>query len=209
MALVISKKVNGHTRIGIWEISEPQQELICKLGITELPESIKSTNGKKQIQRLSVLCIANSFFQDGIESFDYTETGKPFIKKFPGYISISHTNAYAAFIASEKYPVGIDIELISPRIERIFPKFMSESEINSVSMDNRLEQLYVYWCAKEAMYKYYGLKELEFIKNLPIEPFTYTESGIITGHIITESFVKTLQLNYEKTADHMLVYTVE
>ncbi len=86
---------------------------------------------------------------------------------------------------------------------------MSDHELENIKPENHIEQLFVYWCAKEALYKYYGKKELIFKEQLLIDPFPYFGKGEIRGHIITESFVKTLQLNYEKFNDHMLVYVIE
>ena len=203
MSLLLNKKLNNHTQIGIWRISESLEDLISS------SSGIPTINPAKELQRASVRSIAKIIFQNTDTEIKYDVHGKPHFKNSQVQISISHTTRYSALIGSSKYPMGIDIELISPRIENIFSKFMSDDEIASLSSEDRLEQLYVYWCAKEALYKYYGEKGLIFKEQLLIDPFKYNENGDITGHIITESFVKTLPLHYEKFSDHMLVYVAE
>jgi 4'-phosphopantetheinyl transferase EntD len=45
---------------------------------------------------------------------------------------------------------------------------MSKQEIESCDL-NSLKDLYYFWCAKEAMYKWYTKKNLDFIEDLQVD----------------------------------------
>jgi 4'-phosphopantetheinyl transferase len=49
----------------------------------------------------------------------------------------------------------------------------------------------IYWCAKEAMVKIHGKKDLTFAENLLIEPFTKEKQGELTGRIIVNTTSET------------------
>ena len=89
---------------------------------------------------------------------------------------------------------------------------MSDAELKSLQKKNQDEQLTVFWCAKESLYKLYGKKELAFKKNLIIEPFQYAEKGNIKGWIKNSSVNKSFALQYEKlnsgNDNYMLVYVI-
>jgi 4'-phosphopantetheinyl transferase EntD len=70
-------------------------------------------------------------------------------------------------VALASTPVGIDMEELNPRIKRLYPSFMSQQEIESCDVNN-LKDLYYFWCAKEAMYKWFTHKNLDFIADLHV-----------------------------------------
>ena len=91
-------------------------------------------------------------------------------------------------------------------------KFINEEERKFLNINNIEEHLTVLWCAKESLYKLYGTKQLDFKKNLLIEPFDFSGNGKITGRIKTESMNKLYTLHYEKinsdNNNYILVYVI-
>jgi len=73
----------------------------------------------------------------------------------------------------------------------------------------QIEQLYVYWGAKETLYKIYGKRALHFKEDLLIEPFEYKGKGVINGCISIGEMKETYLLQYEKICDYMLVYVLK
>ncbi len=67
------------------------------------------------------------------------------------------------------------------------------------------EKLITIWAAKEAMYKVYGEKELEFRKHLFVEEFN---SGNIVGGITIGTFKKTFMLAAETIDNYKMVYVL-
>lgn len=134
------------------------------------------------------------------------EHGKPFLKDFGGFISLSHSNDWIAIQVADR-PVGVDIQVITPKIERIIGKFMREDERECLDQAHFLEHLHVFWGAKEALYKAYGKRELDFRGHIFIDPFSYDLSnGHCTGTIRKGDFFENYHLKYEKIGDYILVY---
>ena len=83
-------------------------------------------------------------------------------------------------------------------------KFLNPSDLKTVIT---LEDLCIYWGAKEALYKYYGKKEVLFIEHLFIENFD-KNSSTFKGIINMPEFKKEINMNFEILEDHTLVYTM-
>lgn len=86
------------------------------------------------------------------------------------YISISHSKHFVAALISSK-PCGCDVQVLSPKIERIAPKFLAQAEKQMLVDKNPAERLHVLnviWSAKESLYKAYGRKALEFREHLGV-----------------------------------------
>jgi 4'-phosphopantetheinyl transferase len=95
--------------------------------------------------------------------------GKPYLIGHEAHISVTHTKEYVGVVFNETKAVGIDMELMSEKMQRIEQKFMSDQE--SVAARGSLPQLCVYWCAKEALYKMYGKRSLSFKAQIRVKKF--------------------------------------
>ncbi|MEP7268105.1 MAG: 4'-phosphopantetheinyl transferase superfamily protein [Saprospiraceae bacterium] len=84
------------------------------------------------------------------------------------YISISHTKGLAASMVSHE-ACGIDIEMDLPRITKIASKFNLPHDLEMLQGTDYQQNLYTVWCAKEAMYKAYGLGGIDFKNHLRVE----------------------------------------
>ncbi|HEY4797900.1 MAG TPA: 4'-phosphopantetheinyl transferase superfamily protein [Bacteroidia bacterium] len=198
MPLYINSKAGKHGKLGIWHITETLGELLAMKPFSpnDLANlaSFSRENRKKEwlVSRILVDQLTN---KDNIEIF-YDEHNKPFLKGSKKNISISHSHGLLAVLLDDD-ETGIDIELLKPGILRIKEKFMSEKELQSLKREHLEEQLTLYWCVKESLYKYYGKKQLTFKKNLPVEPFTYTLKGKVRASIVHPTMKKKFNLHYE------------
>jgi len=134
--------------------------------------------------------------------------GKPFLPGTTLHLSISHTARYAAAFLG-KVPVGVDIQYMVEKIERIAPKFLNVEEKKQIGQ-HRLAHLHVCWCAKEALYKAYGQGGLDFRQHILLAPFDYAEeggtlSGVVQKNGITQKFA----IFYNKIADCMLAWAIQ
>lgn len=203
---IVYRKKSGEDIIAIWDIKEEEKALQPKIIDDYFKNEISKTENKTvRLQRLAAKTLLEHLF-DTPPALSKNSFGKPEIINIQEEISISHTENRAAVMIS-KFAAGLDIEKIKPKIEKIIPKFMSKAEQDCLSQTHRMEQAYVFWCAKEALYKKYSEKSLSFKEQLPIEPFDYKgTSGIIKGRIIANDRSDNYQLAYEKIDDFMLVY---
>ncbi|GAB3643996.1 4'-phosphopantetheinyl transferase family protein [Spirosoma arcticum] len=106
--------------------------------------------------------------------------GKPHLVGLPGSISLSHTGGWAAAVLHRSKPVGIDIEPVRDQFQRVVPRVLSTDEIAHANGDSA--RLAVYWCAKEALYKLYGKRNLTFREHLHVEPFA-DDADTLVGHV--------------------------
>lgn len=177
-----------------------------KLAILHLPDYalITSLTAKRDIEKSATVFLLGKLFSDADIDLKYTTEGKPYLTNHSSHISISHSHDKLAIIANRQETTGIDIELIRDKVLKIKHKFLSDAEL--LEADNNIEKLITYWASKEALYKYYSLKEVDFIGKLIVYPFTFSGQGSLTGEINTDGFRKKLQLHYEKIEEYMLVY---
>jgi len=109
--------------------------------------------------------------------------GKPYLDNSPENISISHSGNLVAACISD-FKTGIDIQIVSDKINRIKYKFLSEEELKICADD--FISLNRYWTAKEALYKAYGKKGLNFIENIMINPFVKHKSHLVSKGTVSK-----------------------
>jgi len=212
MPLLLKRDVAEQTQLGIWKIEESSEwfrsQLMLDAKENALIDSIR--HPQKRLHWLSSRLLLRMLLNNPnvFIHLESDERGKPVVHNFPVTISISHSFELSALLLSEKFAAGVDIEKIDPKIERIRNKFLRSTELDSVSQNHRLEQLYVFWCAKEAMYKWYGKRELDFREHLFVNSFSYSQFGTIIGTINKNSFRKELMVTYEKLDKYMMAYTL-
>ena len=124
----------------------------------------------------------------------YDDKGKPFLKKMPFQIGITHSRIYAGIILHPTLSVGIDIEPLRVKIDRVKHKFLSEREFAALPVGD-IRAYMTYWCAKEAMYKWYGKRGLEFKEHLIIDKTTpeglpLEEEGSLLAVVQKDNFFK-------------------
>jgi 4'-phosphopantetheinyl transferase len=187
--------------IGIWKIEE---------GLSFFETLFKGhpdiKNDAKRLQWFASRHMANEMLGQP-DTIVNSETGKPQFKTSPANISLSHTVGFAAVIISKRCAVGIDIEALHPKVERIAYKFLQDDEIAAIQADEKIAKLMLYWSAKESLFKLYGWGAIEFKNQLLIEAFTLNQSGTLKANIITPHLpLKNLSVHYEFFEGHVLTY---
>lgn len=208
MPLFLHQKLDIEGELGIWTVTESEDWFRERLtlGTTEQTQ-LDTIKGRKRLDWLAVRYLVHQMSgrkKRGI--FLKDEFGKPHLENSSYQISISHSGSMAAAIAAP-ISVGIDIQNLVGKIERIAHKYMRDEEMLSLRDLTRLQHLHVYWGAKEALYKAYGRKKLDFRQHILIDPFSFDEKGgIFTGIVQKEAFNATYELRYQLVEDYILVY---
>ncbi len=211
MPLFLQEQLKPEGELGLWRIEEPEAWFLRRLDLApEESEQFSRIKGRRRVEWLAVRQLVHTM--SGRESrgaFLKDEHGKPHLEGSPFEISISHSWNMAAAIAAP-YSVGIDIQVLVPRIERLAHRYMRPEEIASLQGGNRIEQLHIYWGAKEALYKAYGRRALDFSTHIHVHPFIYRpEGGLFTGEVQKEEFHRFYELHYQMEGNYMLVYGLE
>lgn len=209
MPLLVKRNVQDGVEMGIWEIAESVDELLAQLTLTPGEEIIFSQlkgDLRKQHWLSYHLIIKKIINSPELLDINYSPFGRPIILNHVSRISVSHSGLYAAAMVSSKKPVGIDIEKIHPRIEKVIHKFLNNQELEDLKRDYTIEHMHVCWSAKEAMYKFYHRRQLDFRENMIIDPFVFQPQGEITARIHLPNFQRRLLLHYEFFNGYVLVY---
>lgn len=208
MPIVYNKNINEDSVLAIWKIEETEEELFNGLQLKQHELDLISSfnNGKRLLHWLSTRLLLRTMLntEDYIDC-QFDEHGKPYLANIDYQISLSHSYDYAAVIISKNCAVGVDIELIKHKIKTIKHKFLSDLELAQKQIGDNIDGLYVCWCAKEAIYKWYGKKGLEFRQHIHIKPFKLRNEGSLSAIVELPSGFKELTVNYFKTKDDYMV----
>jgi 4'-phosphopantetheinyl transferase len=213
MPLIINENITDDFILGVWEIDENEEDLYRTVKLTRAEDDHFQTikNHQKRKQWLAYhATIAHLIGTDKAEIV-YDAYGKPHLKNKSHYISVSHSGNYSTVILSKTFPVGIDIENIRDRIERVKDMFLSKEEVSRIGTEDRIEKLIICWSAKEAIFKIYGNPALLCMQDISIEPFDYLCSGK-GSTIATVKITKKTErytIFYRKIVDYMMVYAYD
>lgn len=212
MALYLIKDLDDdyHSKLGVWQITESEKELRDKTSIPsdELEEIsyIKSESLRKQ--KLAVRALLNEMFEDKVY-LSHHDNGKPYIENCATNISITHTDRYVAVILNDTEEVGIDCESLDRDFSAVEKKALSEDEIDDLDDDRRNEQLAIYWCAKEAVYKKISQYNVDFAEQIEVEDFNLHGEGELDATFIhKDGYEEEMELEYMTFDRHVLVWVV-
>ena len=207
MALVMKKYVQDDCLLGIWEITEDFFMLYERLDLSE--EEIETLNSFKSHNRklewLSVRVLLAEMIGPDIKIF-YNGNRKPFLTDLSFHISISHSNKLTSIILSRNHRVGLDLEFISNKIANLACKFLTPAEEEAVEKTCWKYHVYIYWCAKETLYKICDKQNINFREDILIDPFMPDRAGILTGKVHTRAIREDFVLNYFKYQNYTIVW---
>ena len=211
MPLLHTRQLDSHTLLGVWSLEEDAEELLRHLPAHCSPEAaLAQAHPRRQKEWLASRTLVYQLlrhFTDQPLSLHRDATGKPVFAEAGLHLSITHSPRLAAVILSDKFEVGIDIELVSPKALRVADKFLTEQERALTSDDE--QQTCLYWSAKETLYKMYSKKQLTLKENLFVEPAPEAEGNLLLGRIITDKFSKLYHIHHELLLGHVLTYSID
>ena len=210
MGLYLKKELENEAVIGVWQITETEEELkeLSSTPSDEMEEIsfIRSESLRKQ--RLAVRALLNTLFDEKVY-LSHHDNGKPYLENNPVNISITHTEKYVAVILHEEENVGIDIESLDRDFSAVEKKALSEDEIEDLEDDKRNEQLAIYWCAKEAVFKLLSRYNVDFAEQIEIERFRPRGEGELEATFTSKKDdEEEFDLEYITFDRHVLVWVV-
>lgn len=209
MPLLETRQLNEHTLLGIWALTETVEDLQTALPTHVKPdEKLQQSHVRRQKEWLASRILVYSLlkqFTTELLPLHCNVHGKPVFEKDKYYVSITHSPELVAVLLSEKYEVGIDVELVSPKALRVAHKFLTDDERNQTG--DHLETTCLYWSAKETLYKLYSRKQLIFKENLLLQ--LSERNNILLGYVKTENFNKLYQVEFERLRNHILTYCID
>lgn len=205
---IITQHQDQNSTYAIWHIEEPEDWFLEQLQLTESEQAqLDVIKGWRRMEWLAVRKLVAALLpQKERAVLVKDEHGKPHLHNSPLQVSISHSHELAAAIVGKPL-LGIDIQKIVEKIGRLAPRFLSPEEMAFIHpQEYRIEHLHVCWCAKEALYKAYGKREIEFSDHLRLEAFIYQpEGGVFIGQVVKDAYTADFKITYQRIEDCMLV----
>lgn len=220
MPLFYQHNINASTKLGIWQITEPESYFLDKV---PLQRSI--THPHKRLQHLAGRLLLRWLFPDfPYQLIQIADTRKPYLANEAYHFSISHCGDYAAAIVSTRHRVGIDIEMPTDKVMRIRHKFLNERELDGPSGNYELQPMSIrilhpvpqeaetrfltlLWSAKEAVFKWFGNGEVDFREHIHLNDFDWQNEGHLDCQFSKMENLN-LEIHYRMFDDLCLTYTV-
>lgn len=174
--------------IAVWHITESADTLYALLATSKYDAQLAEKHHEaRRAEWIAVRLLVKELFGPDAE-VAYYPTGRPYLKDSAIHISISHTKGYAAVAYSTDGPIGIDIETISNRVERIAHRFTSTDEaayIDTHGQQDRPMYHLINWSAKETLYKLLDdTRMADFKAAFHIAPYTLASKGMLDATLL-------------------------
>ena len=195
--LLFDKEKDG-VRYAVWHVTETYEELATLMTdghkiLAQAKSQFKSESRIKEWVAVRVL-LHSMLGSNG--HIAYLSNGAPHLVGTHDEISISHTKGYVCIALSNKKKVGIDIERLSNKVERVKSHFIGEDEPCECS----LVKMHLIWSAKEAIYKLLQINGLNFKKDIRVKDFTESSHGTFTTYHKEQAY----ETNYIVSPDYVM-----
>ncbi len=204
MPFFYQQNINESEHLAIWSITEPLS--FFEEGMTL---DVNIQNEERKIQHLAVRLLFSLMMPEAnMKDVVMADNGKPYLKGVPFHFSFSHCKGYAACAVSDHFPIGIDIEIIHPRIAKVAHKFLNDAEkrmLTNLNEEDALKQLAFFWAAKEAMYKKHEQLGIDFARDFNILALSNLDRGMVSAQINHKGMVHSVQLDYHYGQDYICV----
>ena len=210
MALYFKKELDNGAEIAVWQITETEDELkaLSSVPSDEMEEISLFGSESQRKQKLAVRALINELFDEKMY-LDHHDNGKPYLENCATNISITHTEKYVVVIIHDEDDLGIDIESLDRDFSAVEQRALSEDEIEDLDDDSRNEQLAIYWCAKEAIFKRMSQLRVDFAEQIEVEKFRPKGKGELEATFIHKNgHEEEFDLGYVIFDRHVLVWVV-
>jgi len=207
MPLVFQQNINEHASLALWHITE---EISFFDAVINNAKSINHPERKKQ--HLAGRFLLKLLQPDlDTESIVYTTVGKPYVNDGSFFISISHSECWVAAMVSTKHEVSIDVEVITEKAYRLRERFITAEEQAQLMkvLDNETLIATLAWSAKETMFKYCGLAEVDFIRHLKLKNIVQQDEQLYLSTIIKKNVMVEKNVNVILGETYVITYLSE
>lgn len=207
MPLIDFTKIDNHTKIITWEVSESNEELLDFLQLKSYRiQKYINLSDKRKREYLGLRACMKTLYLD--EDVLYQKDGRPYIET-NHHISISHSHGLVSVGVSD-FKIGIDIEKNRPdKIKNIKYKFVREDEDFFKSFPNESDYLHIIWGIKEGLYKLHDGNLWSFTHHYKVEPFDIQSNTAINSWVTNEIVSEKYYSYYRRIQNYFLIYVLD
>ncbi len=203
-------RYDDHARSVVWDCVESSAQALSALPaawrerLPEHPDRLRETLGARR----ALLALGEELAAHPLGRDAY---GKPFLEGRPDlHFSLSHSHRRAAALVSDRR-CGVDLQLRVAKILRLRSKFERDDERAFIaSQPDEIGALHILFGAKEALFKLWGARRIDWHEHLVVQPFALDANvGEARGEIRRDGAVIEAQLHYRWMGDFCLVVALQ
>jgi 4'-phosphopantetheinyl transferase len=171
---------------GVWQITESDSYFLDALAwpATDLA-AFDAYKGHRKTEGIAARFMLHQLTRsETLWVIEKDGHSKPwFVDQPEWHCSLSHSHGMAAAILSKR-ACGIDLQRFTEKMDALAPKFVAVDEqamIENLPVSLKSDAYHQIWTAKEAMYKVYGRKALDFKANMQVMGLTIDTVGAAAG----------------------------
>jgi len=173
MAFIKNWDCTSGAKLYLWEIQNNSSQIYAENG---------TKHSARDLEKLAITEIIQLLHPNAeLQKDDF---GKPYLVENTNHINYSHAKNILFWGEHAQFKIGVDVEHLRPQLATIKHKFCREDEFAFIPSENELPYLLAIWSAKEAIYKSYGRKEVDFQKHMQILPFEIGSVGVISANFL-------------------------
>ena len=204
---IFKEIISEQTQILIWKYSEEEKFSADLISDEKEFENLKQNSPKRLIEKQMVRQMLKKILPN--HKIRYHENGQPYLEPFDKFVSVSHSFPYAVLAISEK-KIGVDIEQVKDRIDKIKHKFLHPKEIDWLSRaESGIEHLTAIWCIKEALFKIHSSKQWSFKEFYVVDEFFLDKFSKIKCKVFDKDKEDKFLAHLEKIGNYYLAITEE
>lgn len=150
---------------------------------------------KRRIEMVATRLLVKHHFGNKA-TLSHLTSGVPVVtiadKPVSTHISLSHCKGKAVLALSDNTPIGIDVECIADRIQRLAHRVLNEDELHCVGTSTLLAT--IAWTAKEALFKCIPEEGVDFRERLHIDMSNLTDD-VTTAEYTAQAYGRTYRLS--------------
>ncbi|MBL7827515.1 MAG: 4'-phosphopantetheinyl transferase superfamily protein [Saprospiraceae bacterium] len=204
MPLLLTNHPFEHTTFALWQVAEPAEIFENDLPLSAAEsEELRGLRNKRRLEWLASRWLLHKT-TGAPQRMPLAKNAfsKPFFLDQPDlYCSLSHSHGVVGALTSIQ-ACGCDIQMMVEKMPRIAPKFLSERESGFVKQfdhDTQFELFHLFWTAKESMYKQYGLKALDFRRDIEVTNVHWDgQNGTANGMVQKDTYTNAYHLKFGK-----------
>ncbi|MEO8763257.1 MAG: 4'-phosphopantetheinyl transferase superfamily protein [Ginsengibacter sp.] len=203
MPLFYQHNINRNAKLAVWSITEPEDFFLERVHLQK-----KINHPHKRLQHLAgryLLWLLDPAFP--LHLIEIAGSNKPLLTNEAFHFSISHCGDFAAAIISEHAVVGIDVELVQPKIEFVRDKFLSDDEQLLLPAPD-IQLLTLMWSCKEAVYKWYGRDGVDFKNHIVIREISINDNQGWVKCMFMKDQATELNISFQFFQDLCLTWVV-
>lgn len=208
MGIVSIKTISPASKLGLWRMSEPWEDLLGMLDLpaseTETVDGISKEKRKREWLACRVL-LKEMLGQNQLIAYDAER--KPYLAGSEMEISMSHSGECVCVYLRKGAPVGVDIQQMKPSISKGAFYFLNDAELQWADLENNV-QMHLMWSAKESVFKYAGDASIDLKKHITINPFSGNQNGRFEVNLQKSGLPETIQIQFDTFDDYVLTWTL-